>query len=131
MDTYFGGIAMAVIVAVLVIMLRGRNAEAALAVSLCGCCLAVVLLIQFLGPVVTFIRELEAMMAGSNGVVKVLLKIVGIGFVGEIAALICSDSGNSALGKTVQMLTAGAILYLSLPVLTSLLELVEGMLRNT
>lgn len=121
---------MALVVAFLVITIKGRNAEVAVALSLCGCCILGVLLIRFLTPVVDFVQELESKMADTNGIVKLLLKIVGIGFIGEVAALICTDSGNGALGKAIQMLTVATILYLSLPVMTSLLELVGGMLDH-
>ena len=59
-----------------------------------------------------------------------LLKIVGICFTAEIASLICEDSGNAALGKALQSLAGAVILYLSLPMLTKLLDLVEGILEN-
>ena len=127
MDSYFSGIAISILATILVILLKGKNGEIALAVTLCGCCMVVILLAHFLEPVVSFLYTLDDMM-NSNGIVRILIKIVGIGFVGEIAALVCTDGGNGAMGKTVQMLTAGTILYLSLPILTQLLELVEGML---
>ena len=59
-----------------------------------------------------------------------LLKIVGICFTAEVTGHICDDSGNSALGKVLQFLASAAILYLSLPMLTMLLELVEGILER-
>ena len=44
--------------------------------------------------------------------------------------MICEDSGNGALGKALQFLASAVILYLSLPLLSKLLDIVEGMLDN-
>lgn len=61
---------------------------------------------------------------------QTILKAVGIGLIGELASLICADSGNAALGKTVEILTAGVILWLSIPLMTALLELVQQMVGS-
>jgi stage III sporulation protein AD len=58
----------------------------------------------------------------------VILKTVGIGMVGELAGLVCSDAGNAALAKTIQILTTAMILWLSIPLFESLLDLVQTIL---
>ena len=60
-----------------------------------------------------------------SGTLRILLKAVGIGLVSEIAALVCADAGNSSLGKTVQLLGSAVILWLSLPLFTMLIELLQ------
>ena len=77
-----------------------------------------------------FLRELEALGDLQGDVLGILLKAVGIGLVSEIAGMVCSDAGNGSLGKTLQMLGSAAILYLSLPVFSALLELVREILRE-
>ena len=59
------------------------------------------------------------------GMLRILLKVVGIGLVGEIANLICCDTGNAALGKMLQILSTAVILRLSVPLLEQLLGLLE------
>jgi stage III sporulation protein AD len=58
----------------------------------------------------------------------IMLKAVGIGLVVEMGALICTDAGNAALGKTLQLLGAAAVLWLSIPLADSLMELLEQIL---
>jgi hypothetical protein len=60
----------------------------------------------------------------------ILLKVVGIGLIGEISALICTDSGNASLGKILQILSAAVILRLALPLLEQFLDLLEKVLGN-
>jgi stage III sporulation protein AD len=58
----------------------------------------------------------------------ILLKVTGIAFTTEIAANVCTDAGNSALAKSLQMFSAAAILYCALPMFQALLDLVERIL---
>jgi stage III sporulation protein AD len=75
-------------------------------------------------------QRLQKIGALNQELLNILLKIVGICFTAEIAGLICEDSGNGALGKALQFLASAVILYLSLPLLSKLLDIVEGMLDN-
>ena len=60
--------------------------------------------------------------------VKILLKAVGEGLVSEVGALLCTDSGNGSLGKLLQLLGSAVVLWLSLPLFTMLLELIQELL---
>ena len=60
--------------------------------------------------------------------IAILLKAVGIGILSEITCMICTDSGNAALGKVIQFLTSAVILWLCIPLFTQLIELIEGVL---
>ena len=67
--------------------------------------------------------------AGLDGeLLACLLKIVGIGLIGEVASAVCADAGNGALGKTVQMLSAAAALWLAVPLFETLLTLLGTVL---
>lgn len=57
-----------------------------------------------------------------------LLKAVGIGLVSQIAGAVCTDAGNGALARQLQLLGNAAILYLSLPLFSGLLELLQEIL---
>ena len=59
---------------------------------------------------------------------SIMLKSVGIGLIVEIGGLICNDAGNSAMGKTLQVLGAAAVLWLSIPLINSLISLLEQIL---
>ena len=87
-----------------------------------------VLALSYLRPVIELIDELQAVGQLDSGMLEIILKAVGIGLIGEIASLICSDAGNAALGKSLQLLSSAVILWLSIPLLTQLLELVQQIL---
>lgn len=79
-------------------------------------------------PVVDFLRELEALGALSSDVLDILLKIVGIGLIGEVTGLICADAGRASLGKALQLASGGLILWMATPIFQLLLELVQDIL---
>ena len=56
-----------------------------------------------------------------------MLKAVGIGLLTEIAAGVCADAGESAIGKLVEL--AGGLLALSvaLPLLEAVLQMLKTM----
>lgn len=128
MTHFWQGSAAVLLTIILGLALGKQGKEAGLLLTLAVCCMVGVLALTYLQPVIEFVRQLQATAMLDSGMLEILLKAVGIGLVGEIAGLICADTGNSALGKSLQMLSAAVILWLSLPLLTELLELVQQIL---
>jgi stage III sporulation protein AD len=63
-----------------------------------------------------------------NGLVKVLLKIVGVGYLTEFAAGILSDFGSGAVADKVVLGGKITIVVLSLPIFEGLLQMIQGFL---
>ena len=93
-------------------------------------CMVLAVMVAYLKPVVEFIDELIRLGELRNDLLKPVIKATAIGVVAEIASLICTDSGNAALGKSLQLLAVAVILWISLPLLRSLLDLMQRMLGN-
>jgi len=91
-------------------------------------CMVLAVVIRYLEPVIAFVEELQTAGNLDSEMVRILIKCVGISVVAEITVLVCSDSGNAALGKGIQMLATAVVLWLGLPLLQELLELVQRML---
>lgn len=130
MNAFLQGAAAVLLTVILGLALGKQGKEAALLLTLAVCCMVCCLAVSYLRPVVDFIHQLQAVGQLNDEMLEILLKVVGIGLIGEIASLICSDAGNAALGKALQLLSAAVILWLSLPLLTQLLELVQNILRK-
>ena len=110
------------------IILSKQGKEYALLLSLGACCLVLVAMFRFLEPVLDILKQLQTLGNLQPEWLSVMLKAVGIGLVVEMGALICSDAGNAALGKTLQILGAVAVLWLSIPLMTGLIELLQQIL---
>ena len=121
--------AAAVLLTVIMVLALGvQGKQTGILLVLGVCCMLGVLALSYLEPVLDFIHRLSSIGQLDGGMLEILLKAVGIGLIGEIASLICADSGNGALGKALQMVSAAVILRLSLPLLEQLLELLEQIL---
>lgn len=129
MDIYFKTIGIALIALFLCLVLSNAGKDYALLLGVLACCLAAAAAMRYLEPVVHFFHSLEELIPLDQNLLTVLVKTVGVGIVGELAAMICVDAGNSALGKAVQFMSSIMILWLALPLLQSLLDLVQEILE--
>lgn len=128
MTLYLQACAAVLLALVLILVLGSRGRDMGTLLALGVCCMVALIALRYLEPVIEFLDQLEALGGLNGSMISILLKVVGIGIVSEIAALICSDSGNSSLGKTVQMLGSAVILWLSMPLFTMLVELLQSIL---
>ena len=120
-----GGVLLAVIIG---LTLSKLNKDISAVLSIGVCCMVMVVMATYLEPVIDLIKQLQQAGNLDLPMLKIMLKAAGIGIVAEIAGLICTDSGNAALGKAIQVLSAAVVLWLSIPMFQSLLELVQRML---
>lgn len=128
MDIFLKASALVLIVSVLYQVVSGRSKETGILLLALGCCFVLMTAITYIEPVFAFIRKLQVLGNLNTEMLKILLKSVGIGLLAEITVLICNDMGNAAMGKTLQILATAVILWLSLPMLNSLLELIGKIL---
>ena len=124
MDIFLKASALALIVSVLYQIVSGRNKEIALLMVILGCTMILLAAISYMEPVFAFIDKLQSLGNLNSEMLEILLKSVGIGFLAEISALVCNDMGNSSIGKALQLLATAVILWLALPMLNSLLDLI-------
>lgn len=107
----------------------GKRGEDFRVVLTAVCCVMVVTgALTYLEPVMDFIRELEALGSLREDMLGILLKCVGVGLVAEMAAMVCTDGGNAALGKQIQLMASAAILYMAIPIFSGLLSLMQEIL---
>lgn len=125
METFLRCTALALLSVILTATVRSVRSDFAQLLALAACCLIGLWTMRLLQPVLEFIRQLQS--AGQIGSVYtgVLLKCTGVSMLGQIVCGVCADGGSSAVARILQILTAVAVMYLSLPVFSALLELIE------
>lgn len=126
MDLFLRSCGAALIAVVLVITLGKKDISMVLTMMVC--CLIAGVAFRYLDPVLDLIHEIEQDGNLNGQMIGVLLKAVGIGLITEIAVLVCNDSGNTSMGKSLQILGSCVILWLSIPLFTSLLEIIKQIL---
>ena len=130
MDVFWKALGTALVSVVLTLALERQSKDFSLLLTLTVCGLTAIASMAFLRPVLDYLGELCAMADLQQGMLYALLKVFGIGMSGEIAASVCSDAGNSSLGKGLRFLSNAAILYLSIPICSSLMDLLNQILRE-
>lgn len=120
-----------IVTLVLYLSLEKQAKDIAVIVGIVACIMVATIALNYLNPVVSFFGRLQSLGKFDAESMAILLRCLGIGILAEIIALICADSGNSALGKTLQLSTAAIILWLTLPLLTKLVDLIEEILLFT
>ena len=130
MDIFFKASAGVLIAALLALTLskQGKDFAVIMCVAVCG--MVLLAAIDYLAPIITFLRNLSSTANLDPSMMKVLMKAVGIGLLSEIVALICADTGNKTLGKAIQLLAAVVILSLSVPLFTKFMDLISGILST-
>ena len=120
-----GGVLLAQIL-VLTLKSNGKDIGTVLAVAVS--CMVALAAMQYLHPVLEYLQSLENLGGLDSTMVTTLLKVTGIGLISEIASLVCKDAGNESMGKSLQLLGTAVILYLSMPLFTEVIDLLQKIL---
>ena len=121
--------ALCLVAAAICVILRQKNAEYALLVSIAaGIAVTAVVLKNISLPLKSFSQAIS-----SYGIkteyFKVALKAVGIGYVTDFIADACRDSGQTSLAAKAELAGKSAIFLLSVPLMLSVLETAVGFIK--
>ncbi|MCD7982238.1 MAG: stage III sporulation protein AD, partial [Clostridiales bacterium] len=109
----------------LALMLRQQKNEYALFISIGTAVLILICSVDRLRSVVETVQEIRDYIQLDSSMIRILLKMIGITYVSEFAAQICRDAGFGSLGSQIEMFAKLSIMAVSVPVLLSMLEMVE------
>ena len=127
MELYFKGAAGILLAAVLGLALQKQEKDLSAVLTAAVIAMAAVLMLRLLEPVLELLRQLEQVGNLRSDALELLLKAAGIGLTAEVAGLVCADAGNAALAQMLRLLGTAAILCLSVPMFTALLECITEM----
>lgn len=128
MDTFLKACAAVMIALVLCLMLNKNAKDISLLLSIVVCTMLALMVASFLEPILDLFETLEHLSELNSDMIHIIVKSVGIGLVGDIASDICVDAGLSAPGKTLRVLASTVIIWLSIPLFQTLLELIQEIL---
>ncbi len=117
-----------ILISFTVVIVKQIKPELAVATLVAG---SIVMLMFILSYFTTILDSLQAIVNKTgidNELFSVILKIVAVGYLIEFGANICNDSGNSGIGDKVILGGKFLILILSMPIITSLLDIVIGLI---
>ena len=129
MEIYLKAAAVVLVSVVLCVILSKQGKDISLLLTIAVCCIIATAAMSYMHPVIDFFRKLKQIGRLDAELFGILLKALGIGVLSEITGLICKDFGNGALGKTLQLLASMVILWISLPLLNNLMDMVGKILE--
>ena len=119
----------ATVIALVLVLIVGKNSkDFALVLTALVCCMVALTAMEYIRPVLDFVAKLEALGGLDHNMIRILLKVAGIGLITEICSLVCTDSGSASLGKVMKLLGSSVMIWLSLPLYAMLIELLQRIL---
>ncbi len=122
-------IGVAFVTAVTSVILKTNKPELSFAVTVTGIIVILLFIVDGMQNTITAFAALAEVTGMENGLLKILLKIVGVGYLTEFGASVLHDFGSSAMADKVALGGKIAIITLAIPVFESLLSLIKGFLQ--
>lgn len=109
---------------IIIVILKQYKPELAIYVSIIAGVLILAFAIEKLTGIINLLQSISNKTNINSSFLKILLKITGITFITEFAVSICSDAGEKAIASKIEIGSKVIIITMSIPIITSLLELV-------
>lgn len=113
---------------VIIIILKQYKPEYAIYVSIIAGILILFFAIEKLTGIIGLLQSISNKTYINQQFLGILLKITGIAFLTEFAVSVCSDAGEKAIASKIEIGSKVIIITMSMPIITSLLELIMEIL---
>lgn len=87
-----------------------------------------ILLSDYLANAISTFSQISTKTGINDQLFSSIIKIIGIGYIAEYSSSVCEDTGCSSIAKNIQLGAKITIFVMSIPIITSILELIEGLL---
>ncbi len=104
------------------VLIKQVHPEYSFAVTLAVEAIILFLALGKLGYLLETLKKIQDYIPIETTYMNLLLKMIGITFVGQFAASICRDAGYSATAGQIEMFGRLTVLSLGMPMVTALLE---------
>lgn len=117
-----------IIIVILVLQLKNIKSEYSVVIMIVGCVIIFFYSISGIIKVVEILKKIINDTGINDERIIILLKIMGISYIAEFVSDIAKDSGYSALSNQIQIYGKITILVVSVPILESLINCINGLL---
>lgn len=115
-------IGLALVTTIFLLVLRQEKPVMAILLSLVFGIIVFLSMMGKLASIIDVMGELTRRAGINNFFLATILKIMGVAYLGEFAAVICQDAGEQAVAKKVEFAAKIIIAVLALPILVAILE---------
>lgn len=118
----------AIVSVVIIVLIKQEKKEIGVVISIVAAVLVAAYAILKLDDVVNLIYSLTTKAGINVKYLEVILKVVGISYMVEFTKDVCIDAGEKALGSKVEMAGKVMIVAMTLPVITSVIEVINKLI---
>ena len=122
-------IAVAFITVITSILLKPTKPELSFAVTVTGVIVLLLFIVDALQNTLAIFSSIANVTGIENGLLKILIKIVGVGYLTDFGAGVLQDFGGNSMADKVVLGGKITIVLLSLPVIEGLLTMIKGFLQ--
>ena len=116
---------------ILIIIIKQYRPEFAIYISLIAGAIILLFALDKITGIITLLRNISEKSGINNSYLQIILKITGIAFLSEFAISICKDSGEGAIASKVELGSKAIIIFMSIPIIYNLLEVILKLLPST
>lgn len=117
-------IGIALIGLIIIIILKQYKPEFSIYISLLIGVLILLLVTDQLTGIINLLQSIANKASINSEFLSLLIKMTGIAFLSEFAVSICKDSGEGAIASKIEIGTKIIIISMSIPIISSLLEII-------
>ncbi|MCL2399238.1 MAG: stage III sporulation protein AD [Defluviitaleaceae bacterium] len=121
-------VAVGVLSAVLALTVKKQSPEIALMITIAASVLILFMLMPLLIGAVGVIQNLGGQLDTGIPYVSLVLQILGIAYIAELGAQVCSDAGESAIASKIELAGKIMIMAVAAPVLLDVLHMIVGIM---
>ena len=109
---------------IIIIILKQYKPEFAIYISIVTGIIILLLVFDRLTGIIELLKTLANRTSINSQFLMLLIKMTGIAFLSEFAISICKDSGEAAIASKIEIGTKIIIISMSIPIISSLLEII-------
>ncbi len=128
MDNLYKILGIAIVTCIACLIVKPIRSDFAIFISIVGGLIIIFYMVSYLSSIFDIFNNIFNISGVNGSIYGVIFKIIGIAYLTEFTASICSDTGNSSLGDKVMLGGKLIILVMSLPIVTSILNIVMELL---
>lgn len=117
-----------IITAFCVLILKENKSDMAIITAVAGGCIILLMVIDYISGIFAILTSLMEKAGINNDIFRILVKIIGIGYLTDFSAGIIEDAGSKSLSEKVVLGGKVIIMALSIPILVKLFEIIESIL---
>jgi stage III sporulation protein AD len=121
-------VAVGILGAVLSLTLKRQDPQIALLVAITASVLIFLMVLPMLSETVQLLSRLGEMAGGEAAYIAVGIRVIGVAYIAEFGASVCSDANESAIAAKIELAGRVVILVMAMPVVVDIVRVVTGLL---